>query len=151
MDERGPSPACAISVRCVLRLGVGFEQERQPLISFDCSRATLDGGKSSLKVRSSEGRGSQARWLTAQHCRRWLLLSGTVVGHRVALVASSAFLSPSAGFDDQRSGLELSLLGWGASLSTLGGECTSLAAQFRAMPEELDDEDLVELHRRAVG
>ena len=47
--------------------------------------------------------------------------------------------------------LEQSMRRWVSALTMLGGEYSSFGAHFQSMPRDLDEEDVLEIHRRAVG
>jgi hypothetical protein len=47
--------------------------------------------------------------------------------------------------------LEQSMRRWVSALTLLGGEYRSFGAHFQSMPNDLDEEDVLEIHRRAVG
>ena len=47
--------------------------------------------------------------------------------------------------------LEQSMRRWVSALTLLGGEYRSFGAHFQSMPHDLDEEDVLEIHRRSVG
>lgn len=47
--------------------------------------------------------------------------------------------------------LEQSMRRWVSALTLLGGEYRSFGAHFQSMPHDLNEEDVLEIHRRAVG
>ena len=47
--------------------------------------------------------------------------------------------------------LEQSMRRWVSALTLLGGEYSSFGAHFQSMPHDLNEEDVLEIHRRAVG
>jgi hypothetical protein len=46
---------------------------------------------------------------------------------------------------------EQSMRRWVSALTLLGGEYSSFGAHFQSMPHDLNEEDVLEIHRRAVG